>query len=180
LAVRSIGCVPSSEICAPLGLLGLIVAFSFSMAIGRFDQRKNYDAQEANAIGTEYVRAALLPSAEAETVARCLKEYLDQRIAFYETRNEVELRRIAVIYERIGNPAIVKHPKRRSIRHTMAEGARCFCPTLRTSRFPEKLLRLFVKEGDCPNGLCGNGNRCLVLLSAAWSLLPWRESNTLR
>jgi hypothetical protein len=38
-------------------LLGLIIGFSFSMAINRYDQRKNYEEAEANAIGTEYVRA---------------------------------------------------------------------------------------------------------------------------
>src|SRR5262249_47703528 len=39
---------------ATLTLLGLIVGFAFSMAVGRYDQRKNYEEEEANAIGTEY------------------------------------------------------------------------------------------------------------------------------
>ena len=38
---------------ATLTLLGLLIGFSFSMAIGRYDQRKDYEAEEANAIGTE-------------------------------------------------------------------------------------------------------------------------------
>jgi hypothetical protein len=42
---------------AALTLLGLIIGFSFSMAIGRYDQRRNYEEAEANAIGTEFVRA---------------------------------------------------------------------------------------------------------------------------
>jgi|SRR5208282_1348102 len=46
---------------ATLTLLGLIIGFSFSMAIVRYDLRKNYEEAEANAIGTEYVRAELLP-----------------------------------------------------------------------------------------------------------------------
>jgi len=41
---------------ATLTLLALIIGFSFSMAVSRYDQRKNLEAQEANAIGTEYVR----------------------------------------------------------------------------------------------------------------------------
>ena len=53
---------------AALTLLTLFLAFSFSMAITRYDQRKNYEEAEANAIGTEYVRADLLPSAEAAKV----------------------------------------------------------------------------------------------------------------
>src|SRR3974390_607896 len=48
-----------------LTLLGLIIGFAFSMAVGRYDQRKNYEEQEANAIGTEYVRADLLAAADA-------------------------------------------------------------------------------------------------------------------
>ena len=47
---------------ATLTLLALIIGFSFSMAVSRYDQRKNYEEAEANAIGTEYVRADLLPS----------------------------------------------------------------------------------------------------------------------
>src|SRR5215467_9651199 len=42
---------------ATLTLLGLLIGFSFSMAISRYDQRKSYEEAEANAIGTEYVRA---------------------------------------------------------------------------------------------------------------------------
>jgi len=82
---------------ATLTLLGLIVAFSFSMAIGRYDQRKNYEAEEANAIGTEYTRTDLLPATEAEKVRKLLKEYLRQRVAFYETRDDGELQRISMI-----------------------------------------------------------------------------------
>src|SRR5271154_5677295 len=50
---------------ATLTLLGLIIGFSFSMANTRYDQRKNYEEAEANAIGTEYLRADLLPAADA-------------------------------------------------------------------------------------------------------------------
>ena len=47
---------------AILTLLALLIGFSYSMAISRYDQRKNYEEAEANAIGTEYVRADLLPA----------------------------------------------------------------------------------------------------------------------
>ena len=79
---------------ATLTLLGLIIGFSFSMATVRYDQRKNYEEAEANAIGTEYVRAELLPAADAARVHTLLKKYLDLRIAFYRTRRGMELERI--------------------------------------------------------------------------------------
>ena len=69
---------------ATLTLLGLIIGFTFSMALNRYDQRKNYEEEEANAIGTEYARAGLLPPADAAKVRPLLVAYLDQRIAFYE------------------------------------------------------------------------------------------------
>jgi hypothetical protein len=79
---------------ATLTLLGLIIGFSFSMSIGRYDQRKNYEEAEANAIGTEYVRAGLLPSSDAAKIRVLLKKYLDLRIQFYQTRNQSELQKI--------------------------------------------------------------------------------------
>ncbi len=71
-------------VTATLTLLGLIIGFSFSMAIGRYDQRKNYEEAEANAIGTEWVRADLLPADDAATVRKLLREYLNERILFYQ------------------------------------------------------------------------------------------------
>jgi hypothetical protein len=79
---------------ATLTLLGLIIAFSFSMAINRYDQRKNFEEAEANAIGTEYVRADVLSSADAAQVRQLLRNYLDQRVLFYKTRDERELQQI--------------------------------------------------------------------------------------
>lgn len=78
-------------LAATLTLLGLIIGFSFSMAISRYDQRKNLEEEEANAIGTAYVRADLLPGADAAKLRPLLREYLDQRIRFYVERDEAAL-----------------------------------------------------------------------------------------
>jgi hypothetical protein len=79
---------------ATLTLLGLIIGFTFSMAISRYEQRKNYEEAEANAIGTEYVRADLLPLADAQKVRSLLAKYTDQRIMFYKTVDAQELSRV--------------------------------------------------------------------------------------
>jgi hypothetical protein len=79
---------------ATLTLLGLIIGFSFSMATGRYDMRKTYEEAEANAIGTEYVRADLLPEPNATQVRTLLKQYTDLRIRFYLTRSTDDLRQI--------------------------------------------------------------------------------------
>jgi hypothetical protein len=79
-----------------LTLSGLIIGFSFSMAINRYEQRKNYEEAEANAIGTEYVRADLLPPEDAAKVRPLLRQYLDERLSFYTVREEGQLRQIDV------------------------------------------------------------------------------------
>jgi hypothetical protein len=79
---------------ATLTLLGLLIGFAFSMAVSRYDQRKNYEEAEANAIGTEYVRADLLPAKDASTVRELLRKYTDQRVLFYATRDQQGIAKI--------------------------------------------------------------------------------------
>jgi hypothetical protein len=79
---------------ATLTLLGLLIGFSFSMAISRYDQRKNLEEEEANAIGTEYLRAELLPSESSAKVHGLLKKYVDLRLLFYTTRDSLQLAKV--------------------------------------------------------------------------------------
>jgi hypothetical protein len=78
-------------LAATLTLLGLVIGFSYSMATGHFDRRSSYEASEANAIRTEYMRAGLLPAAAAADLRALLRDYIDQRIAFYGARDEREM-----------------------------------------------------------------------------------------
>jgi hypothetical protein len=75
-----------TALAATLTLLGLLIGFSFSMAVSRYDQRKNCEAAEATAIGTEYLRADLLPGDDAARVRKLLGNYVNQRIKFYLER----------------------------------------------------------------------------------------------
>jgi hypothetical protein len=77
-----------------LTLLGLLIGFTFSMAVGRYDQRKNLEEQEANAIGTEYVRLDLLPATDSPNVRELMRRYLDQRLLFYTSRDGHQLKQI--------------------------------------------------------------------------------------
>jgi hypothetical protein len=79
---------------ATLTLLGLIIGFTFSMAVSRYDQRKNLEEEEANAIGTEYARVEFFPPADAAKVKELLRRYLEQRMLFYTTSEQDNLRRI--------------------------------------------------------------------------------------
>jgi hypothetical protein len=86
---------------ATLTLLGLIIGFCFSMAIGRYDQRKDYEEAEANAIGTEYVRADLLAAEDAPKLRALLRNYLDQRVLFYKTRDSQKIVQINAVTTRL-------------------------------------------------------------------------------
>jgi hypothetical protein len=72
-----------------LTFLAIIIGFSFSMAVTRYDRRIEYEEAEANAIGTESVRANLLPADSAASVRELLRTYLDQRIVFYYDQRQV-------------------------------------------------------------------------------------------
>ena len=81
---------------ATLTLLALMIGFTFSMSINRYDQRKLYEEAEANAIGTEYLRADLLPTAAATEAKLQLKKYLQYRIAEYQALNPTEIQKLGV------------------------------------------------------------------------------------
>jgi hypothetical protein len=75
---------------ASLTLLALLIGFSFSMAISRYDERKNYEELEANAIGTQFARADLLPENEAARMRDLLRKYVDVRVSFYLVNGDDE------------------------------------------------------------------------------------------
>jgi hypothetical protein len=77
-----------------LTLLGLLAGFTFSMAVGRYDQRKTLEEAEANAIGTEYVRLDLLAGPDVGQLRDLLRRYVDARMLFFTTRDERQLRQL--------------------------------------------------------------------------------------
>jgi hypothetical protein len=72
--------IPSSI----LTLLALILGFTFSLGIGRFEHRRELVIQEANSIDTAYALSQLLRAPEAAEIPRLLRSYLDRRIEFYD------------------------------------------------------------------------------------------------
>ena len=80
-------------LAATLTLLGLLIGFSFSMAGNRYDQRKNLEAVEANAIGTAFLRADLLGAGDAGKLRDLLKKYAEVRVRFY-VANEHDVREV--------------------------------------------------------------------------------------
>jgi len=69
---------------AVFALLGLLIAFTFSGAAARFDTRRQMIVEEANAIGTAWLRLDLLPPAAQPELRDLVRRYLDARLAIYE------------------------------------------------------------------------------------------------
>jgi hypothetical protein len=69
---------------AVFGLLGLLLAFSFAGGTSRLDTRRQLIVEEANAIGTAYLRLDLLAAADQAEMRRLFREYLDSRLRVYE------------------------------------------------------------------------------------------------
>jgi hypothetical protein len=67
---------------AVLGMLGLLLAFTFAMAVDRYDTRRKLVLQEANAVHTTYLRASLLPEAHQAPVKDLLRRYVDGRVKY--------------------------------------------------------------------------------------------------
>ncbi len=84
---------------AVLGMLGLLIGFSYSAAAGRFAERQGILVSEANAIGTAYLRSDLLPDPYRDQLRTCLRKYAAQRIELFD--NIADRARIASECERL-------------------------------------------------------------------------------
>jgi cation transporter-like permease len=74
---------------AILGVLGLLLGFTMSMAVSRFEARKQLVLDEANAIGTSCLRTALLPAPEGSEIASLLRQYIDVRVQYGTAGNDL-------------------------------------------------------------------------------------------
>jgi hypothetical protein len=79
-------------VAATIGLLAFILAFTFNLAASRFDSRRELVVRDANALGTTYLRAAMLPERGPE-IRALLRRYTELRIEGAQVRDITDLRR---------------------------------------------------------------------------------------
>jgi hypothetical protein len=96
---------------AVFALMGLLVAFSFSGAASRFDDRRHLIVEEANAIGTAYLRLDLLPADAQPKLRDLFRRYLDERLEVYRKMPDIPaakeaLARSAVLQGEIWSGAV--------------------------------------------------------------------------
>ncbi len=75
---------------AVFGLLGLIIAFTFSGATTRFDARRQLIVEETNAIGTAYLRVDLLAPGAQPALRENFRRYLDARLGVYQKLPDID------------------------------------------------------------------------------------------
>ena len=78
---------------ATLTLLSLIIGFTFSMSIARYDLRKTLEEVEANALSTLYMRVEILPEKSRDEIQKNIQIYTQGRINYYTLRDYPELRK---------------------------------------------------------------------------------------
>jgi hypothetical protein len=94
-------------VAASLGLLAFLLAFTFGMAASRFDDRRQVQLEEANAIGTTYLRAAFLPEPARSEVRELLRNYVDVRIDSVRTGAiDRALRQAQPVHDRLWEHAV--------------------------------------------------------------------------
>ena len=91
---------------AVLGFLGLLVGFTLSMAISRFDARRAGIVDEANAIGTLWLRAGLLAAPLDAELRGALRDYTDARLALGRIGGDLGKLRVARERSAVGQRAI--------------------------------------------------------------------------
>jgi len=93
-------------VAATLGLLAFLLAFTFGLAASRFDTRRLVLLDEANAIGTTYLRAAMLPD-RREDIRALLREYVDTRLEAVQSGNVTAgVRRSAQLQDQLWAQAV--------------------------------------------------------------------------
>jgi hypothetical protein len=86
---------------ALLGLLALLLGFSFAMGVSRYDLRKRLLLEEVNAIGTTYLRAAFLPTERAAEAKALLRSYVDARLKF--VGQDISMAQVEELYASAGS-----------------------------------------------------------------------------
>ena len=81
---------------AILGILALLLGFSFALSAGRFNGRSELILDEANGIGTAWLRCDLLPVEQRGEVRDLLRRYIDERVVFYDA-NDAKTRTAAIV-----------------------------------------------------------------------------------
>jgi len=107
-AQRESDAIVGAIVAAELGLLAFLLAFSFGIVASRFDLRRHVLLDEANAVGTTFLRAGMLPDPERGSIRHLLREYADVRLqATKGAPIDQVLRRSEEIHQQLWKEAVI-------------------------------------------------------------------------
>lgn len=168
---------------ATLTLLALIIGFTFTMAVAEFDQRRNLEEAEANAIDTAYVRARFAPVEDAAKIRELLRQYLRQRVLFYASHDAEQLEKVdtatARLQENLWSVAeAVGTTKPNPIGALVISGiddvsrAQISAQAARRNRVPLEAWLFMGAVAICGNFLLGYTARCHQMTAKRFLVLP--------
>ena len=176
---------------AVLGLLALLLGFTFSLSLSRYEARRALVVQEANAIGTTWLRAQLLDAPFRGEMSGLLKQYADARLAWSDISSPDDLGPTRALQDRLatatqhmahgGTPPV----EVRLVLDPLDEafGVQAARATARSARVPDRVLAVLVLYSALSMVMLGyilaiNGHRhevatglLLVLLTLAFGLI---------
>ncbi len=79
-----------SIITSQLTIVAFMIAFIFGMASSRFDKRRSVILDQANSIGTTYLRTDLLPEPQRTEVKKLIRDYVNEYVGVYEKKIKLE------------------------------------------------------------------------------------------
>lgn len=136
-----------------LGLMGLLLAFSFSGAADRFNHRRDLVVEEANALGTAWLRLDLVPPAAQPAIKDSFRSYVDARVEAYRAIPDYEAAMAALARAQALQPVIWKLAVD-GTRDGWAPAATALLPAL-NSAFDIVTTRTWASRMHPPNILYG-------------------------
>jgi len=123
---------------ATIGLLALLIGFTFAMALTRFEARRDAVVQEANAIGTAALRARFLPEPQRSESLKLLREYVQLRIDAFQSGHSLAEQRATIVHSNAVQEALWQQAR------AVAEKDRALIPT---GLFLQSLNQMFDSQG---------------------------------
>lgn len=176
---------------AVLGLLALLLGFTFSLSLSRYEARRALVVQEANAIGTTWLRAQLLDEPYRGELGGLLKQYADARLAWSDTSSGRDLGPTRALQDRLA--AAMQHMTHGGTSPVVvgwvltplddAFGVQAARAAARSARVPDRVLAVLVLYSALSMVMLGyilaiNGHRhevatglLLVLLTLAFGII---------
>ncbi len=169
---------------ATLALLGLLIAFTFSLAVSRFDARRQLVVNEANAIGTAWLRAGLAGGPQDPQLQQAIAHYTDVRLGLSTGKDAATVERETareqgVVWQALGK-TVANAPSALVNSTVMAVNemfdAASSRKAERAAKIPARVLEMLVLYAIMSAGIVGyvmsaSGRRHLVVTSILFLLL---------